>query len=415
MLGSVVVATTGRLLGILELFVLAAGGAGLTLAALGWCLLRAPRLDGGRVLHPPRLHGGDDAHVELWVHNSGRRRTPVLGVQDPSEELRRTARFLVGPVAPGETVRASYRLATRRRGVFGVGPLLALAEDPFGLARLVRPVNGPTHLTVYPRVVDIAPVPDARGHDPLAGVEHISAPGSFAEDLYGLRAYEVGDDLRRVHWPATAHLGELMIRQNELPWQGRTTVVLDVRSRAHAGPEDGESPSLELAVSAAASIVAACRRQDALLRLLTTDGVDSGAGPGTAHAEAIFERLAVVQLGSDDRFAATLVGLRRPGNAGTLVVVTTDKTPSGDLERVARLRSHFGRVVVVVFARSSYHPGGTGPSPGPVPPGVTVVRVVSPAGFAETWNMAIGGRIDRFGRDPSAGATATAQGSGPMP
>ena len=47
--------------------------------------------------------------------------------------------------------------------------------------------------------------------------------------------------MRRVHWPATAHHDELMIRQHELPWQERTTVLLDVR--AHV------SESFELAVA----------------------------------------------------------------------------------------------------------------------------------------------------------------------
>ncbi|MHB8669309.1 MAG: DUF58 domain-containing protein [Acidimicrobiales bacterium] len=400
LLGSIVVATTGRLLGILELFVLAAGGAALALSALAWCLVQRAGLDGGRVLHPSRLHAGDDGRVDLLVRNSGPRRTPLLGVQDPSDGLGRTAKFLVGPLRPGETARASYRLSPERRGVFEMGPLQLLLEDPFGLARVTRGIAGPTGLIVYPRVVDVAPVPDARGHDPLAGVEHISSPGSLGEDLYGLRAYEVGDDLRRVHWPATAHLGDLMIRQNELPWQGRTTVVLDVRARAHAAAVEGESRSLELAVSAAASIVRACRRQDSLLRLVTTDGVDSGAVPGAAHAESIFERLAVVGLCDDDRFTTTLAGLRRAGNAGTLVVITTEQTPAGELEGLARMRGRFGRVLVVAFAGSSYRPEVVAPPPRH-PPGVTVVRVLSPKGFADAWNGAVGRGMRNRGNSPA--------------
>ena len=98
----------------------------------------------------------------------------------------------------------------------------------------------------------------------------------------------MGDDLRRVHWPSSARHDELLVRQDELPWQGRTTVLLDVRKAAHSGD------SLEVAVSAAASIVAATARRNDLVRLVTTDGTDSGFAPGSDHVEAIMEHLAVV-------------------------------------------------------------------------------------------------------------------------
>ena len=89
----------------------------------------------------------------------------------------------------------------------------------------------------------------ASGHDPQATARHPNALGRAGDDFYALRPYQVGDDLRRVHWPATAHNDELMIRQHELPWQERTTVLLDVRATAHV------RESFELAVSAAASIL----------------------------------------------------------------------------------------------------------------------------------------------------------------
>src|SRR5207245_397722 len=98
------------------------------------------------------------------------------------------------------------------------------------LATTVARIAPATQLTVYPRVDPILPLPQTRGHDPHAGADHPTALGS-GEDFYALRAYQVGDDLRRVHWPSTARLDELMIRQQEMPWQGRATVVLDVRRR----------------------------------------------------------------------------------------------------------------------------------------------------------------------------------------
>ena len=80
----------------------------------------------------------------------------------------------------------------------------------------------------------IRPLPQTHGRDPHAGAEHPNAVARSGEDFYALRPYVVGDDLRRVHWPSTARHDELMVRQDELPWQGRATVLLDVRRGAHA-------------------------------------------------------------------------------------------------------------------------------------------------------------------------------------
>ncbi|MBV8297311.1 MAG: DUF58 domain-containing protein, partial [Acidimicrobiia bacterium] len=202
-----------------------------------------------------------------------------------------------------------------------------------------------------------------------------------------LRAYEVGDDLRRVHWPSTARLDELMIRQNEMPWQARVTVLLDVRHRAHTGE------SLELAVSAAASIVAACWQRGSLVRLVTTDGVDSGYGAAHAHVEAIMERLASTGPTRDDRFTGVLGSLTKPGNAGGFVALFTAEAPAQEVQNVARLQWRFASLTVVLFDRSAYEPTAAARGHGPTAPATgSLVRVDSTTSFAPAWNQAFGGR-----------------------
>src|SRR5439155_1191309 len=130
--------------------------------------------------------------------------------------------------------RAAYRLPTERRGVFALGPLEISRSDAFGLAATSTVAAPATQLTVYPHIDVIAPLPHTIGHDPYAGTDHPNALGNLGEDFYALRPYELGDDLRRVHWKSTARADELMIRQDEMPWQGRVTVLLDHRRRAHS-------------------------------------------------------------------------------------------------------------------------------------------------------------------------------------
>src|SRR5205823_657511 len=72
---AVCLAVTGRILGIYELFLLAAGAGALVLVALVTVRTGRVRLRGVRQLHPPRVHCGSDSRVELVLANQGRRTT----------------------------------------------------------------------------------------------------------------------------------------------------------------------------------------------------------------------------------------------------------------------------------------------------------------------------------------------------
>jgi uncharacterized protein (DUF58 family) len=382
--GGAALAVSGRLLGIEELYILAAAAVVLVVAA-AWQVRAAPlRLDAHRQVHPTRVHAGTDSRVELAVRNAGGRRTPVLTVRDPFDQGRRQARFLLAPLRPGETARAAYRLPTDRRGVYTLGPLEVNRTDAFGLATATTQLAAATQLTVFPRVDTITPMPHTIGHDPYAGADHPNALGQLGEDFYALRPYVMGDDLRRVHWKSTARVDDLMIRQDEMPWQGRVTVLLDARRKANT------DASLELVVSAAASIVSAGWRRRSLVRLVTTDGFDSGFAAGSSHAEAVMEHLATIRASRHDRLASVLAGLRRSGNGGALAAVTATTRPA-DVDAVARLRGRFGAVTVVGFEPSAYDPSaprrevpdGTGPA------GMNLVRVTGAVPFAEAWNRAV--------------------------
>src|SRR3712207_9275576 len=58
------------------------------------------------------------------------------------------------------------------------------------------------------------------------------------------RAYRHGDDLRKVHWRATARTGEPTVRLEERPWRGPGSLPLVGRPRPlTAGPPTPPPPS----------------------------------------------------------------------------------------------------------------------------------------------------------------------------
>jgi hypothetical protein len=182
----------------------------------------------------------------------------------------------------------------------------------------------------------------------------------------------VGDDLRRIHWPSSARFGDLLVRQDEVHWQGRTTVVLDTRGHTHTGD------SFEDAVSAAASVIAAAWRRRDLVRLVTTAGWDSGVDAGHGHAERLLDELARVRSVQQGTLRGTIGGIGRSGSGAVVVVAgTLPETEREGLARTTAIGRHSLTLVAVTGGVSS-----AGSSRG----GGDVIALDGPDGFAAAWN-----------------------------
>ncbi|MGH9118267.1 MAG: DUF58 domain-containing protein [Acidimicrobiales bacterium] len=392
--GAIGLVAAGRFLGLEELFVLGAACGILLAAAAIWVSRARFRLEVARSVTPARVHAGNASRVDLAIRNVGTRRTPVLRFTDPVSRTR-GAEILIAPFSPLASTNAAYQLPTDRRGVVRVGPLRVEVSDPFGLARTSTVAAGRTEVIVYPRIDRIVPLPQTAGHDPLAGSEHPTALGRAGEDFYALRPYVVGDELRRVHWPTTARLDELMVRQDELPWQGRVTVLLDVRRPAHS------PASLELCISAAASIVMASWKRHDLIRLLSSDGTDTGFGSDGLHVEGILEHLAVLESVPIGTFRPMIANLARTGGGGALVAVVAH-APEAELAGLSRLQHVFGWFTLVEFDRSSWDAGAIGRPPLATSGHIVVTRDQP---FGPGWNQAMKTRTRTGGLlGPVAGA-----------
>jgi uncharacterized protein (DUF58 family) len=157
--------------------------------------------------------------------------------------------------------RIAYSLPTPARGVHLAGPLVVQLIDPFGLAyRRIR-IGGADALTVTPATVALG-----RGVLKLAAgdgrAQQSRRLGGGGEQDVIARKYQTGDSIRRVHWPATARHGEMMVRQDDQQNDQDAIVLIDTAEasfpRLTAGRPHGDEPvvieTFEWVVSMAASI-----------------------------------------------------------------------------------------------------------------------------------------------------------------
>jgi uncharacterized protein (DUF58 family) len=299
-----------RVLGLVQLVVLAVTGMLLIGAAAIWVRVHPLELRAKRHLRE-RLQVGVDGRVDLTLEALGDRRQPTATVSDAFDRGRRSARFLLAPLDPGETARAAYRIPTDRRGRFELGPLRATLSDPFGVASRTRRVLSAEEVIVYPRVHEVLPLPEFGGdeldRDLARAHGRVDATGEFLT----LRDYEPGDDLRRVHWRSTARRDRLMVRQNEARRRSPVLLMLDVRPNAH------DRASFERAVEACASIVTVLERSLRPCQVILSTGVSVGT-PGRRHLVSVMDELAVVEPHGPDRIVAAQTRRR----TGALVAVT---------------------------------------------------------------------------------------------
>lgn len=378
---SALLVAVGALVGIQELYALAVAALILVGIASAWVHGRTWDLTTERQLHPSRVAAGDMARVELAVRNRLRQRSPVIAVCDPFDGGRRAATFQVAPLDAGHASRGAYRLPTAHRGVFTLGPLELRLSDPFGLASRTRVGASASTLTVHPRIEHVRAPPLSAGSDRRPG-DGRGVLGAQGDEFYALRDYRIGDDLRRVHWAATARTDQLMIRQEEVAHRGRVTLAVDLRAGAW------RPAALEVALSGAASIGAASSRSGVDVRLVHTGGVDTGFTSASRRG-VILDALAAAATHRDsgEPLADQLRRLGLGSDAGTVVVFTSDASSDDDLATLARTAGRSHTLSIVVIKRGIHRPAPTAAIGGS---GVSVVWVEAGDSLAPAWDRAFG-------------------------
>ena len=321
-----------------------------------------------RTVSPPRLPRGEDADVLLEVANTDRRAGGlwVLTEQLPAV-LGARPRFVVERLAGGATAALRYRLHGGRRGRFALGPVRLRLVDPFGLVLRTAAGNDTAALLVTPRVRPLSGSGALTGAGGNGGVGARRSIAVHGEDDVSTREYRYGDDLRLVHWRATARTGELMVRLEERPWRAAASLFVDTRLSAHllggtsAGPADDPAAppdTLEWVVEAAASIGVHLLRRGAGLRVLSDSGeLSPTLGRGMLGPEELLERLAELD---GSRYAGLQIGveaLRRAGVDGPAICLLGLVGPD-DVHALVRARSGPGTDVAVLIDAAAWLDAG---------------------------------------------------------
>lgn len=154
-------------------------------------------------------------------------------------------------LAGGGTQEVKYRVTFEMRGYYPIGPTVLETGDVFGLHRRHKVIGKPVFVMVYPKVLPL-PKYDFSSRRPIGEVRLQNRLYEDPTRTAGVRPYQPGDPLSRVHWRATARTGELHSRVFEPTSLAGATILVDFHAAGYHSR--GEPFRSDLVVTTAASI-----------------------------------------------------------------------------------------------------------------------------------------------------------------
>jgi uncharacterized protein (DUF58 family) len=264
-----------------------------------------------------------------------------------------------------ERVVRHFHLDDLHRGAYEFGPVRVRIRDILGRDAATDEIALPARLVVSPRTLpvtrsgaDTSPMGDRRARRSL-----------FADPaLYGgVRPFQPGDSLRRVHWRATARLGVPVSRRYE-PARGRDVVIaIDVQTV--------EGPHWELTYDEP-DFEGLCVATASIARRLLADGASVGVAAASftgtpqrfawlapqasasqqARVGALLARVGPISSGP---FAGMLTWLTHRVAPGATILVLSVRDPRGHLPALRRLARSGYTVELIASGDHAEHHAST--------------------------------------------------------
>lgn len=153
---------------------------------------------------------------------------------------------------PGEQFSWKQQWFLQRRGLHTLPAARAGTFDPLGLYMRLTARSQKHKILVLPRPLHIEKLGflGGMGHASLA--PHHATTVADATDYHGVRAWQQGEAIRRVHWKSTARTNQLHVVEWEESPTADLALLLDTNADTILGQDDDST--LEQAITAAASI-----------------------------------------------------------------------------------------------------------------------------------------------------------------
>jgi len=253
-----------------------------------------------------------------------------------------------------EENRFNYAMECYKRGVWKIGPIEVISQDALGFFRMKKTFNVMSNIIIYPAFFRVFAFPPlARGSVSWMGVETSKISGD-SHEFFGIREYQRGDTMSRIHWPSTARHNKLIVKQFERNTVQEVTIVLDLKKGNDIGA--GKETTLEYSVKIAGSIARFLMDSGAFVQIIgcTNEAIVVHLGKGESHLFKVLEYLSKVRSEGSFSLSDTLeeASFIAPYSS-TLITIMLDN----DMDALSSL-VHFKikgiKLIVVALSSSTF-------------------------------------------------------------
>jgi len=295
---------------------------------------------------------GDTIQEDFVVRNDGR--LPALWVEVRDEStIPGYHPGAVESIGGLDERRWSARAMCRRRGLFKLCPLRVLTGDPFGIFQGAVTYNTQTSFIVYPQLIEMPGLPLPWGS--AAGNSRSSLRTlHVTTDASGVRDYQPGDSLHRIHWLHSARLGQLHSKEFDLEPSGNLWIILDMDAAVHAG--ENEESTEEYAVKIAGAMIHAAIRENKAVGLVAYGAEKTviPPGKGARHLWRLMEHLATVAADGHLPLNRVMTDVSATLGKGLSIVVITPSTDTAWLNSLALIRHRASAPAVILLDQASF-------------------------------------------------------------
>jgi uncharacterized protein (DUF58 family) len=268
----------------------------LTAASCLYAYLTLRGIRAERILSEKGVFAGEEIMLSARVKNGSGRIIPQLMLRDrlPVSSGAAEALIMIENLAPYEALDVEYQVVMARRGIYSDNKLYIEAIDPLGIFQMRHNALPSQSVTVYPAPVPLT-IPAANaGYSRRVGDNLSKLAPEGRETFAGLRDYHQGDDLKRIHWKATARMGKLFVKEFERDAVPAAIILLDARSTCSTGFK--VEGALDDAIIAAVSLgVSLLKGRVRLYFQINSDGSDEVLPVNRHHFYNILAGLAALK------------------------------------------------------------------------------------------------------------------------
>ena len=258
---------------------------------------------------------------------------------------------------PHESCSFSADIPCQARGEFQLWNITLQSGDLFGIFEDRRIYPSHQELLVLPQVTML----NSQGYVEtvhMIGDHNVNLKSSMRGfSFFGIRSYDLGDGMNRIHWKASARAQKLLVKDFERQRSREMALILDLNREGCFGREP--DTTLEKAVSIAASVAATGLKEGCQVGMVAqgSDRVYLRPQSGRGHLGLILERLARVRADSDESFADTAFRESTGFPKGARLVLVTSRLTAELVDRLYQIAGRGYHCILILLKAETFGAG----------------------------------------------------------